>query len=119
MSVIGVLIYACLSAAGLTMIKMGLGKGSTLVFSKAGFSLSFSWISVIGMCLYIMSFLMSLVVMKSMDLSVFYPLSAGLIYILVCILSVVMLKDRIGMTQLVGMVVILAGILIMNLPGAK
>ncbi len=116
---IGLLIYVCLSAMGLIMIKIGLGKATSLSINKTGVSLAFSWILVLGMCLYVLSFLTSLLVMKSMDLSIYYPLSAGLIYILVCVLSVVILKENISMTQLVGMAVIFVGILIMNIHGSR
>ena len=112
---IGLIIYVCLSAAGLTLIKMGLEKNSTLLLDKGGFNLSLSWVVVLGACLYICSFVLSMVVMKGMNLSLFYPLSAGLIYVVVCVLGVLVLKEKITTYQLVGMVVILAGIVIMNL----
>lgn len=112
---VGLIIYVCLSATGLTLIKLGLGKDSTLLLNKGGFSLSLSWILVLGACLYVVSFLTSMVVMKGMNLSVFYPLSAGMIYIAVCVLSFLLLKEKITTTQMIGMAVILAGIVIMNL----
>jgi len=56
-----------------------------------------------------------MVVMKGMNLSLFYPLSAGLIYIAVCVASYLVLKEKISVQQLIGMVVILAGIVIMNI----
>ena len=112
---IGLLIYVCMSATGLTLIKLGLNKNSTLIFNKTCFSMSFSWILMLGMCLYILSFLTSMIVMKSINLSVFYPLSAGLIYIVVCSLSVLVLKEKLNWNQLVGMAVILAGIIFMNI----
>ncbi len=114
-NMIGLLIYVCLSAAGLTLIKIGLGNDSTLVINKSGFMFQFNWILIIGMCLYILSFLTSLLVMKGMNLNIYYPLSAGLIYIIVCILSVVVLKEKVTLTQLIGMTVIFVGIIIMNL----
>jgi small multidrug resistance pump len=116
---IGLLIYVFLSATGLTMIKMGLNKNSSLVLDISGLSLSFSWLLILGMCLYILSFLTSLFVMKGMNLSIYYPLSAGLIYILVCVLSVLELKEHISTTQLVGMIIIFAGIIVMNLNTGK
>ena len=112
---IGLIIYVCLSATALTLIKLGLGKDSTLLLNKGGFSLSLSWMLVLGACLYVVSFCLSMVVMKGMNLSLFYPLSAGLIYIAVCVLSFLVLKEKITTTQLIGMIVILAGIVIMNL----
>ena len=112
---IGLIVYVCLSATALTLIKLGLGKDSTLLLNKGGFSLSLSWMLVLGACLYVVSFCLSMVVMKGMNLSLFYPLSAGLIYIAVCVLSFLVLKEKITTTQLIGMIVILAGIVIMNL----
>ena len=112
---VGLIIYVCLSATALTLIKLGLGKDSTLLLNKGGFSLSLSWMLVLGACLYVVSFCLSMVVMKGMNLSLFYPLSAGLIYIAVCVLSFLVLKEKITTTQLIGMIVILAGIVIMNL----
>ena len=112
---IGLLIYVCMSATALTLIKIGLGKDSTLLLNKGGFALNLSWTLVLGACLYVISFLLSMVVMKGMNLSLFYPLSAGLIYIAVCLLSFLVLKEKISVQQLIGMVVILAGIIIMNI----
>lgn len=112
---IGLLIYVCLSATGLTLIKFGLNKNSTLSFNQTGFSLEFSWLLLIGLCMYVFSFLLSLVVMKGMDLSIYYPVSAGAIYIIVCVLGFFVLHEKITTNQLIGMAVILAGIIIMNL----
>ena len=112
---IGLIIYVCLSAAGLTLIKLGLGKNSTLLLNKGGFDLTLSWTLVLGAVIYVISFLLSMVVMKGMNLSLFYPLSAGLIYIAVCVASYLVLKEKISVQQLIGMVVILAGIVIMNI----
>lgn len=114
-AMVGLIIYVCLSATGLTLIKMGLEKNSTLLLDKGGFNLSLSWVVVLGAVLYVGSFLLSMVVMKGMNLSLFYPLSAGLIYIIVCVLGFLVLKEKISTYQLIGMVVILAGIIVMNL----
>lgn len=118
-NMIGLLIYIGLSAAGLTLIKIGLNKNSSIIISKSGFSLSFSWILILGMCIYILSFLTSIIVMKNMNLNVYYPLSAGLIYIVVCILSIIVLKEQLTWNQLVGMVIIFAGIIFMNIGRGK
>ena len=112
---IGLIVYVCLSATALTLIKLGLGKESTLLLNKSGFNLNLSWLLVGGALMYVVSFCLSMVVMKGMNLSLFYPLSAGLIYIAVCLLSFLVLKEKISTTQLIGMAVILAGVIIMNI----
>ena len=112
---IGLLIYVCMSAAGLTMIKIGTSRESTLLLDTAGFDLKLSWILVIGLCVYVLSFLMSIVVMKRMNLTIFYPMSAGLIYILVSLAGFLVLKETFTIQQLIGMGIILAGIVVMNI----
>ena len=104
-----------MSAAGLTMIKIGTSRESTLLLDAAGFDLKLSWILVIGLCIYVLSFLMSIMVMKRMNLTIFYPMSAGLIYILVSLAGFLVLKEAFTTQQLIGMAIILAGIVVMNL----
>lgn len=114
-NMIGLVVYVCLSAMGLTLIKIGTGKGSSLLLDGKGFSLQLNWVLVIGMIVYVMSFLTSMLVMKNMNLSIFYPLSAGLIYVIICGLSYFALKEKIALNQWIGMSVILVGIIVMNL----
>ena len=116
---IGLIIYVCLSATALTLIKMGLESNSTLLLDKSGFNLSLSWMLVLGAVLYVLSFLLSMIVMKGMNLSIFYPLSAGLIYVVVCVMSILVLKEKPSISQMIGMTVILAGIIVMNLGKSK
>lgn len=111
----GLIIYVILSAMGLTLIKIGTGQDISLFLNAKGFSLRLNWILVIGMLVYIMSFLTSMLVMKNMNLSIFYPVSAGLIYIVICGLSYFVLREKISINQWIGMSVILVGIIIMNL----
>lgn len=112
---IGLLIYVCMSATGLTLIKIGTGQASSLVLNKQGVGIQLNWILILGLCMYVMSFLLSILVMKRMNLSVFYPLSAGAVYILICLLCYFVLHESISISQLVGMGIILAGIVVMNL----
>ena len=112
---LGLVVYVCLSAAGLTLIKSGLARNFSLGLNSQGFSLKFSWILVLGMCVYILSFLISLAIMKDMNLSVYYPVSAGLIYVMVCLLSVAIFSEKITIQQLIGMISIFIGIIVMNI----
>lgn len=114
LSMFGLLIYVCLSATGLTLIKTGLNHNTSVILDKSGFALQLNWILIVGMILYVLSFLTSLLVMKSMNLSLYYPLSAGLVYIIVCLISKFALKEEISFNQVVGMAIIFAGIIVMN-----
>lgn len=112
---LGLLVYVCVSATGLTLIKIGTTKECTLLLNSAGFDLRLSWILILGFAIYVLSFLMSIAVMKHMNITIFYPLSAGLIYILVSLAGFIVLKESFTYQQLIGMGIILMGIVVMNL----
>jgi multidrug transporter EmrE-like cation transporter len=115
---IGLLIYVLISASGLIVIKLGLNRGATLQFGKVGIMFDLNWILLLGICMYVISFLLNMLVMKNMELSILYPISAGLIYIIICVLSYLVLKEPITFKQIAGMVIILVGIIVMNLDKA-
>ena len=70
---------------------------------------------LIGALLYIFSFLLNMLVISRFNLNFIYPISSGLIYILISILSVLLLKESINNIQIIGMGAILVGIIIMNI----
>lgn len=111
---IGLIIYVIMSSLGLTLIKIGTANDFSLKLDRVGVQFQINYVLVAGMCIYIISFLLSMMVMKKMNLSVFYPISAGLIYILICLLSVFVLKEKVSVNQMVGMGIILVGIVVMN-----
>lgn len=114
-NIIKILLYVFFSSFGLILLKMGTNKELNLSWDKGNFTVKINYILIIGMLLYILSFLTSLVAMKGMNLSLFYPISAGLVYVLVCFLSWFWLKEKISTQQMVGMGIIFIGVIIMNI----
>ncbi len=110
-----IIVYIFFSSVGLILLKIGTNKKFELSFDSGNFLLGINYILIIGMLFYVASFLTSLIAMKGMQLSVFYPISAGMIYVMVCILSRVILHEEMTIKQIIGMCVILVGIIIMNI----
>lgn len=110
-----ILIYALFSVSGLLLLKIGTTRAFELSFSDGNINFKVSGILIIGTLLYLMAFVTSLIAMKTIDLSIFYPVSAGLGYILVCLMSYFILKENITKEQLIGIVFILVGVILMNL----
>jgi small multidrug resistance pump len=110
-----IIVYIFFSSVGLILLKIGTNKKFELSFDSGNFLLGINYILIIGMLFYVASFLTSLIAMKGMQLSVFYPISAGMIYVMVCILSRVILHEEMTVKQIIGMCVILVGIIIMNI----
>ena len=107
-------IYAVLSATGLFLIKTG-ADNSGLAFNDGLFSMQLSPRLVIGLALYVISFVMSVYVVSRMKLSVFYPLGTGTILVITSLLGYFVLREQIGFWQLLGMGLILAGVVAINI----
>lgn len=112
---IKIIIYVCFSAGGLVLLKLGTAREFEIGFGDGVFCLKVNGALLCGMVLYVLSFITSLVVMKGMNLSVFYPVSAGLMYVAVAMASYFIMKETITIRQLLGMGLILLGIIIMNI----
>ena len=54
-------------------------------------------------------------IIRKANLSIFYSVSAGLVYTCVCFMSYFFLKEKITTIQFIGMGLILAGIITMNM----
>ena len=115
LNMLKILLYVMFSSCGLILLKIGTSKNFSISFNKGSFSLEINFVLITGFLLYIASFITSLIVMQGMNLNIFYPVSAGAIYIIVCVLSTIVLHEEISIKQLVGMCIILIGILIINI----
>lgn len=114
MVIIKIIIYALFSSLGLFFLKTGAGKDFGIFFSKSSVSLQMNYRIILGLFFYIVSFLLSLSIMKEENLSIFYSVSSGLAYIFVGLLSYFILKEYMPVIRIMGMGFILFGILLMN-----
>lgn len=110
------LLYVCLSAGGLILFKLG-SKNAAFHFQSTHFTISLSWIMLLGVVFYALSFILWLLIVSALDLSFAMPLSVGLVNILVFIGSSLVLKESITIMQWVGILVIAFGLFIMNWRG--
>lgn len=108
-------VYVMLSAGGLVLLKIGANRGIGISMKKSNIEVSLNLYLILGLMLYICAFVTSLIAMSNLNLNVFYPISAGLVYILVCFISYFGLKEPVNHMQLIGMLVILLGVILMNL----
>ncbi len=114
-NILQIVIYVILSSCGLVMLKIGTSHSLKFSLNKGNFTVSMNYILLIGMFFYVLSFITSLIAMKGIKLSIFYPVSAGLVYVLVGLLSFFVLHEKISLRQIAGMGIILAGVIIMNI----
>ncbi len=110
------LLYICLSAGGLILFKLG-SKNAMFHFQSDRFTVSISWIMVLGVVCYALSFLLWLGIVSALELSYAMPLSVGLVNILVLIGSSLVLNETISIMQWIGVCIIIVGLFIMNMGG--
>ena len=115
MSIWGIFaIYVVMSASGLFLIKTG-AETSGFAFENQLFNFHVSPRLIIGFVIYVCSFLMSVYIISRMKLTVFYPVATGSVLVMTCLLGFFVLKEHIGVWQLLGMALILAGVVALNI----
>ncbi len=107
-------VYLLCSVGGLTLVKVGAGHNS-FSLNPSFFNLQLSYLTVIGLILYIFSFLMWIVIVGRFNLSYIQPLTTGLSYILIIAASIFILREVITPFQWAGLVFILIGVVLMNI----
>lgn len=109
------LVYATLSASGLIFLKLGAKRSFSLKMINSTFNIEIDVKLILGLMLYLLAFISSLIIMKYADLNFFYPVSAGLVYVLVCFGSYFFIHEQFSNNQLIGITFIAIGVICMNI----
>lgn len=108
---------------GLAVAQLLFKKGVTLIgpsdfsFVQVGYlflSISKNVYILAGAVLAAISFLLWLFILSKINLSIIYPISAGLVLSLVTLGALVFLKENLHWIQIVGIVVIIIGIFLIH-----
>lgn len=115
MQLIIIAIYVLCSVFGLVLFKLGSVEALTLEATRSFFSFKISWFSVLGLILYIISFLIYMGLVSKNNLSYLLPVVTGAVYLLTMLSSVLIFKESIHYVQLIGSALILLGLVLMNI----
>jgi len=115
---LSVILYMLLSVSGIVLVKAGAG-ATMLGFSGGILQMRAGWQTIAGLCCYVASFLMLMGILGQYDLSYIVPLTTGIIQILILLAAVFFFRERISILNLVGIFVVIAGVILMNLKDAK
>lgn len=105
-------LYVLLASSGLVLFKLGTVNGS--IIKILGFSINFSWKMLVGIMCYGFSFLLWLYIVSHMNLTFAMPLSVAIVNTLVTVESCVFLKEKITITQGIGIFIVIFGVAIMT-----
>ena len=108
-------VYVLFSVAGVTCCKLVSSGTLNISMTNTYFSIKISWLSVLGLMLYVVSFLIYMGLISKNQLSYLIPLITGAVYLLTMASSVIIFKEQIHFLQLLGSGLILAGLILMNI----
>lgn len=114
MQFIIVAIYLLLSVGGLVLVKLG-GNSGTIAISNSTFNFNVSVISLIGLCCYVISFLIFTKIITMYDLSYIFPICTGISQILSLIAAYFIFKEQISIYGFAGIALIIVGIVLLNI----
>jgi len=109
-----VCVYILLSVSGIVLIKSG-AAATSFAFSESVFHVKAGLQTVAGFCCYIASFLMMIRIVSLYELSYIVPITTGMVQVLILLAAVFLFRERIAPVNLVGIFVVIAGIILMNL----
>lgn len=113
-SIICLIIYVLASSLGMILIKKG-GAESKLLFTNHNFECAISWVAIVGIILYVISFLIWIYILNAFTLTYISPIAYGLVYISIAIFSYYILGVALTKAEIVGAFFIITGIFIANL----
>ncbi|MBP3609559.1 MAG: hypothetical protein J6J42_04395 [Lachnospiraceae bacterium] len=105
-----VILYVLAGSLGMVLIKKG-GGNSGIVLGGAKINISMSMMFIVGMLLYLCSFLLWIYILQVFSLTYISPVSYGLVFIATAIFSHFILNDTISKEQIVGAILIVSGII--------
>lgn len=105
------IVYIFASSLGMVLIKKG-GNISRVSIGKSDFSVQISWLFLIGIIFYVLSFILWVVILQLFPLTYISPVAYGLVFIAIAIFSYVILDTKITKMQLISAFLIILGIII-------
>lgn len=107
------IIYLLASVSGMMLFKLGTDVTN---FSLSNGVLGFymPWYSILGMVLYVVSFILWMFLLNSNNVSYIYPIAVGLSQILVLLGAMFILKEDIQPLQWIGIIIVIVGIALIN-----
>ena len=108
------MVYVLFSVSGVVCFKLGSSITLAVELTNTFFSIKISWLSVAGLALYVISFLIYMVLVSKNDLSYLVPVMTGAVYLMTLLSSVVIFKENLQFLHVVGSALILIGLVLMN-----
>ena len=108
-------VYIIFSTGGALMMKAGAANPLSLSVADGRLGVSVGWVTVAGLGLYLVSFILWMRLVQTNDISWFFPLAAGAIQVLMITGAIVFFKEPVEAMRLIGAAIVICGIIVMNI----
>lgn len=108
-------LYVLATSGALVVLKLGTTYGAPLQLLGNKLHYNITPLTVLGVFLYGTSFLLYVYLISKYDLGYIIPLTTALVYILIFIASFVVFKEAFTALKIIGITLILAGLILLNL----
>ena len=111
MNIVSIVLYVIFAVGGSTLIKYGSLSKELALISLPIVNVSFSWVSLVGIICYGISFLLYILLLSLFDLSFISPLTVGIVYVLLMLTAAIFFGEHFTPLKTIGCAIILLGIL--------
>lgn len=108
-------LYVLTSSLGLVVLKLGTKSGFIVAFENNRAVFNFNLHTIAGLFFYGVSFFLYIYLLSKNDLGYIVPLAAGFVYILIFTASVFVFNEVFTIPKTIGIVLIIAGVIFLNL----
>lgn len=112
LNIILMIVYIVSAVVGSTLIKYGSENNVKALVVAPIVNMNISFITILGVLAYGLSFLTYVVLLTKFDLSFISPLLVAFVYILLMFTAVLIFKESFTLYKTIGCILILAGIIL-------
>lgn len=108
-------LYILITASALIVLKLGSKHGAVAQFIDGKLDLNINPLSLLGIFLYGVSFLLYMFLISKFDLGYIIPLTTAFVYILVFVASFIVFKETFTALKVAGIALIIIGVALLNM----
>lgn len=116
LNILILVLYVLFAQTAVLLVKLG-ASSTTVSLQRGDLSLVLNLKTIAGLCLYVCSFLMWIILLSRNNLSFVTPIITGANYIVPMAIGIILLKEKMSVQQWIGASVILLGLIICNIRG--
>lgn len=108
-------LYILCTSSGLIFLKLGSNAAASFSIKHEVLSVNLHLFVILGVLFYGISFLLYIYLVSKHSLTFLYPLSTGLVYIVILVSSHFIFKEKVEVVTIVGGILIVLGVMLLNM----